>query len=266
MPRSASRKSSASSNKEKNTRVEINSRVSGIDNRRNISNNGKEFQKPSDCWDINNQFKGKRGCKEIQKYHNMNRECYDFDQYIEDKTHHRYRKTALGKQFYQIFTPPSSGLVWEISPLQHKFGYIDILKTNMNKEEIEILSGFKILKIETEKLKHDLKSDLKKTKERIKKKKGMSIYEKEHLIKKYSKENSVPRNYEDWPDIFKLIRNDDSSNQKKRKKEKLRECLNRRITFMRDCVYDCGKINTEWIEGHVDFIVKLQILAATHNA
>ena len=169
-------------------------------------------------------------------------------------------------QFYEIFTPPNTGLVWEMSPLQHNYGYIDILKTNMNQKEIKILSGFKILKIETEQLKRGLKSDLKKFKSRVNKKAGMSVHEREQLIKKYSKENSVPRNYEEWPEIFKLIRNDDSSSQKKIKREKLRECLNRRITFMRDCVYDCGKINEKWIEGHMDFIVKLQILAATHNA
>jgi len=199
----------------------------------------------------------------MQNYHYNEIEFCDFDKYIEDKTHNKYSKTALGNKFYEILIPIGGGLVWEMSPLQHKYGYIDILKTKMNKKEIEILSSFRIFKIGTEKLKRNLECDLKKFKARVQKKEK---HEREKLIKNYSKENNVPCNYEEWPIMFELIQKDDSLVKKKIKREKLRECLNRRIAFMKDCVYDCGKINQKWVEGHMDFIVKLQILAATHGA
>lgn len=52
----------------------------------------------------------------------------------------------------------------------------------------------------------------------------------------------------------------------KEKKLALRSCLNRRISFMKDCVYDCGSVSERYLKLHMDFIVTLQVLAAKLDA
>ena len=239
-----SNRSNRSSRSNSTIRADNESRVSLYDNRRNTSD---KFNKPSDCWPTNEEKFISRNCTAGQRYH-------DIDGYIQDK---------ISDKFYKVLNSEGNDLssMWELSPLQHKFGSIDILKQTMTNSEKESLSLFFISKRMTDKVKKDLKTEREKRKKKVNRQTNMNRNERIAVIKKIVEETKMPTNFTDWPERFTFVSNEDSSVTKRNKKKALRDCLNRRITFMRDCVFDCGRVSETWIKLHMDFILKLQILA-----
>ena len=265
MPSSRSNRSNRSSKSNSTIRANNESIISLYDNRRNTADT---FNKPSDCWPTDEQKFLSRNCTAGQRYHDLNGNCCDIDGYIQDKTHDKYRKSAISDKFYKVLNSEGNDLssMWELNPLQHKFGTIDILKQNMTNSEKESLSLFIISKRLTDNVKKDLKTERDKRKKKVNRQINMNKNERTAVINKIVEETKMPINFTDWPERFTFVTDEDSSVTKRNKKKALRDCLNRRITFMRDCVYDCGRVSETWIKLHMDFILKLQILAIQLHA
>ena len=248
------------------SRVDSASRVSRHDSRRDTKD---AFKDAKDCWPTDNsKFIDRRECHKGQKYHDKGGYCYEIDGHIENQCHHLYSKTALSHRFYRIVNTEGESIstIWEMSPLLHQFGSIDILQQKMKANDKKTLSTFVILKRNQEVVKKELEKERKKNQKKINKQIGIHPDQRRILLRKNIDETKLPQNFSDWPMVFTLISNKDNSKLSKKKKKDLRDCLNRRITFMRDCVYDCGKIESSWISKHLDFILKLQIMAIQSEA
>ena len=180
----------------------------------------------------------KRSKKE--KIYDTPNECNEFDDYISEMSIYTrkisgsmitkdYRKTMLN--FYKRV---SDNLIPQILPMSHMIGSIDILKKKLNESEKRFYENIDLLKNDKQ---------------------------------AYWKGKRKPIGFDSWPDKFRFINHDDTRQVKSRKRRALRECLNRRITFMKDCVYACSdKITHRYLKLHLDFIVKLQILAVHNRA
>ena len=237
-----------------------NSSISRVDSLSTQSQSDKRRKKtltydaPNDCWHDSdlpqNQklYVDDRICKKASNYHDPGHECHKFDDYVSEICHPSCRKTALGPDFYKKVNLDDSGIMYILFPLQHMFGDIDILKTKLSKKEKKILSGFELIRRPSGIVKETLK------KRESKKKKDKRV------------DPRLPAKFDEWPKSFTLIHKKDSSKVKSEKKTSLRDCLNRRISFMKDCVYDCGTISERYLKIHLDFIVSLQILAAKLDA
>ena len=212
------------------------------------------YKSPNDWWHDEQHpqhqklYVEDRGCKNASNYHDPEHECHSFDEYVAKLCHPSCAKTALGTDFYRRVNIEDDDKVYKLFPIQHIFGEIDILKTRLTKKEKKILSGFELVKRSTDFVKETLK------KRENNKKKEIRV------------EPRLPAKFAEWPDQFKLVYEGDSVRVKKEKKLALRNCLNRRISFMKDCVYDCGSVSERYLKLHLDFIVTLQVLAAKLNA
>ena len=214
-------------------------------------NEKKKYTDPFKCWNDTDfpqnhvTFKQERNCPESGNPHSVGGSCYDFDEFVGEMTHPTFRDKALQKPYYEINTPESD-VVYATFYIQHVFANIDILKKKLTESEKRILKRANINKV------RNLKDILK---EKEKKKR-----------KEKRKQVRLPPKFSEWPNVFEYINEKDDTSTRNKKRKVLRECLNRRIDFMNDCVYDCGDISQTWINAHLDFIIILQILAAQNNA
>lgn len=212
----------------------------------------KKYPDPFKCWNDTDfpqnhvKFKQERNCPEAGNPHSAGGSCYDFDDFIGEMTHPTFRDKALQKPYYEILVPSDSDVVYATFYIQHVFSNVDILKKKLTEKDKSILKRTKIIKV------RDLK-DILKTKEKKKR-------------KDKRKQVRLPPKFSEWPTVFEYINDKDDTSTKNKKRKALRECLNRRIDFMNDCVYNCGDISQTWINAHIDFIILLQILAAQNNA
>lgn len=205
----------------------------------------KSYDSPNECWrdehlPANERlFITQRGCKNASNYHEN--ECKAFDEYIGKMTTYTFRGTKIDYK-HSMLTYYTRSLsenmegraTAHILPIQHMYGPVDLLKKKLNSNEKKFLGQISILK-ETDEA--------------------------------FWKRKRKPRGFSYWPDIFTFINSQDDSRTKKLKKEALRSCLDRRITFMIDCVYDCSeKVVERYLKIHLDFILMLQILCVKNKA
>lgn len=212
----------------------------------------KKYTDPFKCWDDKDfpqnhvTFKQERNCPEAGKPHVSGGSCYDFDDFVGEMTHPTFRDKALLEPYYEVNIPSKSDIVYATFYIQRTYANIDILKKRLTEKEKKILSRPNITKA------NNLKDIL--------------VAKEKKKRKEKRKQVRLPIGFSEWPDVFKYINERDDKTTKDKKRRALRDCLNRRIDFMNDCVYDCGDISQTWINAHLDFIIILQILAAKNNA
>ncbi len=204
----------------------------------------KVYNTPNECWrdeDLPSNerlFIETRKCKDAAAYHDV--ECNEFDDFVSEMSAYTrrvagsmvtkdYRKTMLN-YYHRV----SSDLIPAILSMSHMIGSIDILKTKLSESDKRFYRNIQLDKITNP---------------------------------DYWRGKRKPVGFDVWPDVFRFVNPGDNRQTKTRKRRVLRECLNRRITFMKDCVYACSdKILHRYLMMHLDFIVNLQILAVTIDA